>query len=98
MLLFSSVQEAETEKLRLTVDGESLRQTIKELTEQKEAAEQGKEFYTAESEKLGLQNRELEQERDYYKEESQKITLLKADMEQERDYYKDQTGEVRCRI
>ncbi|XP_064100884.1 cingulin-like [Macrobrachium nipponense] len=89
-----SLEEAETEKLRLSVDGESLRQTIKELTEQKEAAEQGKEFYIGETEKLQLQNRELEQERDYYKEESHKTTMLKADMEQERDYYKDQTGEL----
>ncbi|XP_066943148.1 centrosomal protein of 135 kDa-like isoform X1 [Macrobrachium rosenbergii] len=89
-----SLEEAETEKLRLSVDGESLRQTIKELTEQKEAAEQGKEFYIGETEKLQAQNRELEQERDYYKEESHKTTMLKADMEQERDYYKDQTGEL----
>ncbi|KAK7083846.1 hypothetical protein SK128_028621, partial [Halocaridina rubra] len=90
-----SLQEAETEKLRLSVDGEALRQTIAELTEQKETAEQGKEFYTAESETLQLQNRELEQERDYYKEESHKLTMEKADMEKERDFYKDQTGEVR---
>ncbi|XP_068231559.1 centrosomal protein of 135 kDa-like [Palaemon carinicauda] len=89
-----SLEEAETEKLRLSVDGESLRQTIKELTEQKEAAQQGKDFYIGETEKLQAQNRELEQERDYYKDESHKITMQKADMEQERDYYKDQTGEL----
>ncbi|XP_042218516.1 centrosomal protein of 135 kDa-like isoform X2 [Homarus americanus] len=102
------LQETETDKLRLSVDGESLRQTvielkaqkdalnksISELKEEKETAEQGKAFYASETEKLMVQNKEQEQERDYYKEEMLKSQAQKTNMEQERDFYKNQTGEL----
>ncbi|XP_071548097.1 uncharacterized protein [Panulirus ornatus] len=103
-----SLQEAETDKLRLSVDGDALRTAISELKAQKDAlnrsiselkeekstAEQGKAFYLSETEKLIGQNKELEQERDFYKKEMIKVQGEKAEMEQERDYYKEEMFKV----
>lgn len=105
---FNIVQEAETDKLRLSVDGDALRTTISELKAQKDAlnrsiselkegkniAEQGKAFYMSETEKMLGQNKELEQERDFYKKEMVKVQGERAEMEQERDYYKDEMFKV----
>lgn len=110
-LLFSpQVQEAEGEKRNLSADGEALRKTIVELKAQKEAlnrslaqvkeereaATQGKEFYVAETEKLGRLKGEVEQERDYYREESAKFQAQSTSMEQERDLYREKSADVRA--
>lgn len=103
------VQELETDKVRLSVEGEALRKTIIEmkahkdvlnknisdLKEEKETAEEGKAYYNAETEKLIGQNKELEHERDYYKDEMNKMQTLKNNIEQERDFFKEQTSEVK---
>ncbi|XP_069953846.1 centrosomal protein of 135 kDa isoform X2 [Cherax quadricarinatus] len=117
-----SLQETETDKLRLSVDRDALRKTvselrgqkdvlnmtiselklqkdalnktISELKDEKETAEQGKAFYTSETEKLIGQNKDLEQERDYYKEEMMKLQTQRANLEQERDFFRDQSGEL----
>nr|XP_045584865.1 centrosomal protein of 135 kDa-like isoform X2 [Procambarus clarkii] len=117
-----SLQETETDKLRLSVDGDALRKTISELKGQKDvlnmticelksqkdalnktiselkdkkdSAEQGKAFYTSETEKLLGKNKDLEQERNYYKEEMIKLQTQNTNLEQERDFYRDQTGEL----
>lgn len=107
--LLLTVQEAEGEKRHLSADGEALRKTILELKaekealnrslvqvkEEKEAATQGKEFYVAETEKLGRLKEEVEQERDYYKEESAKFQSQSVAMEEERDLYREKSAEVR---
>lgn len=109
LTLLSTVQEAEGEKRNLSADGEALRMTIVELkaqkealnrsltqvTEEKDAATQGKEFYAAETEKLERLKGEVEQERDYYKEESAKHQSQSTAMEQERDLYREKSAEVR---
>ena len=105
-----AVQEAEGEKMQLSDDGEALRKTIVELKAQKEAlnstlaqvreeheaASQGKQFYAAETEKLGRMKGEVEQERDYYKEEAAKHQAQAAAMEKERDLYREKSAEVRA--
>ncbi|MPC40931.1 hypothetical protein E2C01_034506 [Portunus trituberculatus] len=103
-----SLQEAEGEKMQLSDDGEALRKTIVELKAEKEAlnstlaqvreeheaASQGKQFYAAETEKLGRLKGEVEQERDYYKEEAAKHQSQAAAMEQERDLYREKSAEL----